>query len=62
LKQNDEELCLLTIPDGEVESEVVSGLDLGVLTSGSKLGLDILAVPQLGTSFPGRDLAVTIRL
>lgn len=62
LKQDDTELCTLTIPDGDTLSDAVDGQSLGILKAGSQLGLDIVAVPQLGNSFPGRDLAVTIRL
>ncbi len=62
LKQNDTELCTLTIPDGDTESDVLDGQNLDILHAGSQLGIDIVSVPQLGNSFPGRDLAITIRL
>ena len=62
VKQNGVELCLLTIADGETVSDVVNGQDLGILDAGAELTIDILTVPQMLNSFPGRDLTVTIRL
>jgi hypothetical protein len=62
VKQNGAELCSLVIPDGDTESDVVNGQYLGILDSGAELTIDILAVPQVLNSFPGRDLTVTIRL
>ena len=49
----------LSIVDGQVVSAPVHGAELPVLQSGSNLTLDISAV---GTTFPGRDLTVTIRV
>ncbi len=52
-------LASLSILDGQVASTPVNGAGLPVLQSGSNLSLDISAV---GTTFPGRDLTVTIRV
>ncbi len=49
----------LSIVDGQVVSAPVNGAELPVLQSGANLTLDIAA---LGTTFPGRDLTVTIRV
>jgi hypothetical protein len=62
LKQNGVELCLLTIPSGDTESDILDGQALGVLEAGGLLTLDIVTVPQAVNTFPGRDLTVTIRL
>ena len=52
-------LATLSIVDGQVVSAPANGAELPVLQSGSYLTLDISAV---GTTFPGRDLTVTIRV
>jgi hypothetical protein len=52
----------LTIPDGALVSNTVSGFGLAALASGSRLALDITSVPTASGSLPGRDLTVTIRL
>jgi hypothetical protein len=62
LKQDGVEICRLAIPNGETESDVLDGQGLAILEAGGSLTLDILAVPQVVNSFPGRDLTVAIRL
>jgi hypothetical protein len=59
IKQEGVEIAACTISDGEFASDAVNGAELPVLTAGATLSLDILAV---GTTYPGRDLTVTIRL
>jgi hypothetical protein len=51
--------CTLTVPVGQTTSAAANGLSLGVLTAGSKITLGVLAV---GTTYPGADLTVLIRL
>ena len=53
------EITTLTITAGQTFGSLVNGAELPVLQSLSNLTLDILAV---GTTFPGRDLTVTIRV
>jgi hypothetical protein len=52
----------LTIADGAIVSNTVSGFGLPPLASGDRLALDITAVPSAPGTLPGRDLTVTIRL
>jgi hypothetical protein len=54
--------CRLTIPAGELESNVIGGFGLPPLRAGAELALDVLSVGQLGGTSPGRDLTVTLRL
>jgi hypothetical protein len=54
--------CDLTIAGGQRMSTVVSGSDLGRLTAGSEITLDLLSVPVgIGTR-PGRNLTVMLRV
>jgi hypothetical protein len=59
VRQGAQEIATVSIADGQTASPAVNGAELPVLTAGSTLSLDILAV---GTTYPGRDLTVTIRL
>ncbi len=52
----------LTIADGAIVSNTVSGFGLPPLASGDRLALDIVSVPSAADTLPGRDLTVTIRL
>ncbi|MEQ1947935.1 MAG: phage tail protein [Bryobacteraceae bacterium] len=61
LRQGSLEYCLLTIPDGETESIVVSGFGLPPLTSDARLMLDIVSVPSAAGTLPGRNLTVAVR-
>lgn len=62
LRQDGVTYCVLTIPDGETISNVVSGFGLPPLAADARLYLDIVAVPGAPSTLPGRDLTVTIRL
>ena len=53
---------VLSIAEGATLSNVVSGFGKAPLRQGSKLGVDIVSVPQSSGQLPGRDLTVTIRL
>lgn len=57
--QSGMEITTLSILDGQTFSTAVNGAELPVLQALSDLTLEIVAV---GTSFPGRDLTVTIRV
>ncbi len=59
IRQDGSLLTSLTIAAGAVISTPVSGAELPVLQALSDLTLDITSV---GTTFPGRDLTVTIRV
>ncbi|MBI3667255.1 MAG: hypothetical protein HY236_13695 [Acidobacteria bacterium] len=59
VSQDGQEIARCTIADGQTVSPPVDGAELGVLTGGGTLALDILSV---GTTYPGRDLTVTIRV
>jgi len=52
----------LTIADGDIVSNTVSGFGLPPLGSGDRLALDVVSVPSAAGTLPGRDLTVTIRL
>lgn len=52
----------LTIADGAIVSNSVSGFGLPPLASGDRLTLDIVSIPAATGTLPGRDLTVTIRL
>ena len=52
----------LTIADGALVSNTVSGFGLAPLASGDRLALDITSVPTATGTLPGRDLTLTIRL
>ncbi len=62
LRQDDDEICLLTIEPGATLSNVVNGFALPPLRSGAYLQLDVVSVSQSAESTPGSDLTVTIRL
>lgn len=62
LRQDNDDICRLTIPVNATISNVVDGFGLAPLRAGSLLRLDILSVGQTATSTPGADLTVTIRL
>lgn len=59
VKQGAEIIATCSIAAGETIGDAVNGAEVPVLTSGSTLTLDIVAV---GTTYPGRDLTVTVRL
>ena len=62
VKLDDIVYSVLSIAEGATLSNVVSGLGKPPLRQGSKLGVDIVSVPQGSGQLPGRDLTVTIRL
>ncbi len=65
LRQDDQVICTLTIPitpAGTTISNVVDGFGQTPLQRGDRLLLDILSVGTSGSTTPGRDLTVTIRL
>jgi hypothetical protein len=65
VRQDDEVFCTLTIPStpaGTTISNVVDGFGLAPLQHGKRLLLDILSVGTSGSTTPGSDLTVTIRL
>jgi len=62
LRQDDDEICLLTIEPGATLSNVVNGFALPPLRSGAYLQLDVVSVSQSAESTPGSDLTITIRL
>jgi hypothetical protein len=51
--------CTLTVPVGQTTSTSVDGLSVSLLSVGSKVTLSVLSV---GTTYPGADLTVLIRL
>ena len=59
INQDGAPLTTLTFTAGQTNSNLVDGADLPVLQSLANLTIDILSV---GTTFPGRDLTVTIRV
>jgi hypothetical protein len=59
VRQGGDVVAACTIVAGQTVSTAVNGAELPVLAAGATLSLDLLAV---GTSYPGRDLTVTIRL
>jgi hypothetical protein len=52
----------LTIADGGIVSNTVSGFGLKALAAEDQILLDVASVPTASNSLPGRDLTVTIRL
>jgi hypothetical protein len=62
LRQNEDEICRLTIPTGGTQSNVVDGFGLPPLQAQALLHLDILSVGQTSDTTPGRDLTVIVRL
>jgi len=61
VRQDTTAICTLTIPVGEIISNVVDGFGLAPLVPGARVSLDILSVGQTADTTPGRDLTVTIR-
>jgi len=59
---DDTEKCQMTIADGGTTSNLVNGFGLPPLPAGSRLTLNLLAVPQAAGSLPGSDLTVIVRL
>ncbi|MBI2680999.1 MAG: hypothetical protein HYX25_08350, partial [Candidatus Solibacter usitatus] len=59
LNQNGTPYCTVTIADGATQSTSVGGFGLPVLSIGARMSLDIVSV---GTTTPGADLTVVIRL
>lgn len=62
VRQNETAYCSLIIPAGATVSNVVSGSGLPPLTAGSRIHLDVIAVPQGVDTVPGSDLTVAIRM
>lgn len=62
IRQDDDEICVLTIEPGMAISNVVDGFGLSPLRSGAYLYLDVVSLSQSADSTPGRDLSITIRL
>lgn len=62
LRQDAEAYCTLTIPEGQLVSNVVRGFGLQPLTADKRLYLDISSVPGAPNTLPGRDLTVTLRM
>jgi len=62
LRQDNDEICTLTIPAHATTSNVVDGFGLPPLREGALLRLDVVSVGQTAASTPGADLTVTIRL
>ncbi len=59
LRQDGEPYCTLRIPEGQTLSNVVSGFGRRPLRAGALLTVDVL---EVGSTRPGRDLTVTVRL
>ncbi len=59
IQQGAQTIATCTIAAGATISPAVNGAELPLLTASSTLKLDITAV---GTTYPGRDLTVTMRL
>ena len=62
LRQDEDQICTLTIPAGDSVSNVVGGFGLAPLRSGARLRLEVASVAQSAEGTPGSDLTVTIRL
>lgn len=62
LRQDEDEICRLTIPAGQTVSNRVDGFGMAPLRTGARLRLEIEGVAQTAESTPGSDLTVTIRL
>jgi Putative phage tail protein len=60
--QNGTAYCALSIPAGATVSNVVDGGGLPPLGARTKIGLDVVSVPQASGTAPGSDLTVSIRL
>ncbi|MEZ5365165.1 MAG: phage tail protein [Bryobacterales bacterium] len=59
IRQDGELVATINIPAGATQSSPLSGVNLPYLAESATLTLDITAV---GTTFPGADLTVTIRV
>ncbi|HZT34218.1 MAG TPA: phage tail protein [Bryobacteraceae bacterium] len=59
LQQDGSDYCTLTIPAGGMVSNTVDGLTLPPLSAGARLSL---AIDAVGTTQPGADLTVVMRL
>jgi hypothetical protein len=59
LNVNGGTYCTVTIPAGQLVSNVISGLTLPPLVAQSQITLSVLSV---GVTFPGADLTVLMRL
>jgi hypothetical protein len=59
VRANGSSYCTLSIPSGSTISNVVNGFPLAPLATGAKLNADITSV---GTTVPGSDLTVIVRL
>ena len=59
LNVNGGAYCTMTIPTGQLVSSVASGISLPPLAAQSQVTLSVLSV---GTTYPGADLTVLIRL
>lgn len=62
LRVDGQPYCNLTISNGERVSGTVDGTSLPPLAAGSVLTLDVIEVPALPESRPGRNVTVTVRL
>ena len=62
LRQDDEEICRLSIETGATSSNMVNGYGLSPLRGGAYLFLDVIGLSQTAESMPGSDLTLTIRL
>lgn len=54
--------CSLTFPLGSPYSNVVSGVFLPPMRSGSRLGVNVRSVTHSSGTIPGRDLSVRVRI
>ena len=55
------EYCRLNVPDSQLVSGSVSGFGKHPFSSGSRITVDILDVPNGAGSLPGKDLTVIVR-
>lgn len=62
VRQDSATYCTLTIADGDLVSNTVTGLGMPALGMGAQVHLDVINVPGAANTLPGRDLTVTIRL
>ena len=62
VRQDSAAYSTLTIADGDLVSNTVTGLGMPALGVGAQVHLDVINVPGAANTLPGRDLTVTIRL
>jgi hypothetical protein len=62
VRVDGQEYCSLTVPEGALISNVVSGFGKAPLHEGAEASISIAAVPAGAGTSPGRDLTVTMRL